>query len=433
MSGYPSAPGLPADLAGATAATRYVGGTASGSPASGTFHVGDFVIDQSGFTWVCTVAGSPGTWVSGQSSGGVSNATATAIASGTGGVSGGITFATNNNVQGAFSFSGAFELYGKSTGAVVNHEPLINIYDNNSGGGNVLKWQLGLDVANSVNDDFFIARGITSGGVQDTLYAVNQGTGTSPIVAWGVNYTPPPAGYSLAVAASNVSGRGALKLLMTASATGAYLNAIRSAGDTMFQISNDGSVRGVDNAVSSSGLVVADVGADASNVLSVVGRTTASAAIMRVLVSGAAGEWRISRDGTTDVQATLHGSGGVNTFNVRTQSQICTMIANSASDAILLLQMAATPSAVPFKIQTSAAALLFQVGQTGNVTMFDGGNLNLGTVTGTKIGTVGGAAGQKIGFFNQTPIVQPLLATGAAHTVDDVITTLQNLGLCRQS
>lgn len=39
----------------------------------------------------------------------------------------------------------------------------------------------------------------------------------------------------------------------------------------------------------------------------------------------------------------------------------------------------------------------------------------------------------KIGFFGKTPIAQPLLATGAGHTVDDVITVLQALGLCKQS
>lgn len=50
-------------LTGATVATRYVGGTAAGPPIAGTFAVGDFVITQVGSVWVCTVAGSPGTWV----------------------------------------------------------------------------------------------------------------------------------------------------------------------------------------------------------------------------------------------------------------------------------------------------------------------------------------------------------------------------------
>jgi hypothetical protein len=50
-------------LTGATAAVRFVGGTTSGSPGSGTFVVGDFVVARNGHIFVCTVAGSPGTWV----------------------------------------------------------------------------------------------------------------------------------------------------------------------------------------------------------------------------------------------------------------------------------------------------------------------------------------------------------------------------------
>lgn len=52
-----------AALTGATASTRYVGGTASVAPTTGTFAVGDFVISQTGHVFVCTVAGTPGTWV----------------------------------------------------------------------------------------------------------------------------------------------------------------------------------------------------------------------------------------------------------------------------------------------------------------------------------------------------------------------------------
>ena len=50
-------------LTGATAASRYVGATATGAPTSGTFAIGDFVVAQNGHIWVCTVAGTPGTWV----------------------------------------------------------------------------------------------------------------------------------------------------------------------------------------------------------------------------------------------------------------------------------------------------------------------------------------------------------------------------------
>jgi hypothetical protein len=52
-----------AALTGATSATRYVGGTTSGAPGSGTFSTGDFVIARDGHIYVCTSGGTPGTWI----------------------------------------------------------------------------------------------------------------------------------------------------------------------------------------------------------------------------------------------------------------------------------------------------------------------------------------------------------------------------------
>jgi collagen type VII alpha len=65
--------GLPLGLTGATAATRYVGGTTSGAPTTGTFAVGDAVFAQTGAVYVCTAAGTPGMWAT--YTGGASNAT----------------------------------------------------------------------------------------------------------------------------------------------------------------------------------------------------------------------------------------------------------------------------------------------------------------------------------------------------------------------
>lgn len=53
---------IPTGLGNATAATRYVGGTASSAPTSGTFLVGDYVVTQNAKIFVCITAGSPGTW-----------------------------------------------------------------------------------------------------------------------------------------------------------------------------------------------------------------------------------------------------------------------------------------------------------------------------------------------------------------------------------
>ena len=65
FTGNLSAPALIASgLTGATAASRYVGATTSGAPASGTFAIGDYVIDQTAKVWICTAAGTPGTWTS---------------------------------------------------------------------------------------------------------------------------------------------------------------------------------------------------------------------------------------------------------------------------------------------------------------------------------------------------------------------------------
>jgi len=63
FTGNVTAPALIASgLTGATTASRYVGGTVSGAPVSGTFNVSDFVIDQTGTMWICTTAGTPGVW-----------------------------------------------------------------------------------------------------------------------------------------------------------------------------------------------------------------------------------------------------------------------------------------------------------------------------------------------------------------------------------
>lgn len=80
---------------------------------------------------------------------------------------------------------------------------------------------------------------------------------------------------------------------------------------------------------------------------------------------------------------------------------------------------------------TTAQSLATRVTiDSSGLTIADAMNIVLNATTGTKIGT---ATTQKLGFWNVTPVVQQVLATGASHTVDDVITTLQTLGLVKQS
>lgn len=62
---YAERRGQPLGLTGAVAPTRYVGATSTATaPTSGTFVAGDFVIDSARHIWVCSAAGTPGTWIS---------------------------------------------------------------------------------------------------------------------------------------------------------------------------------------------------------------------------------------------------------------------------------------------------------------------------------------------------------------------------------
>jgi len=60
----------PTGLTGATAASRYVGATLTGSPVTGAFEAGDWIVTHDGHVWICSVAGSPGTWIDASSGGG---------------------------------------------------------------------------------------------------------------------------------------------------------------------------------------------------------------------------------------------------------------------------------------------------------------------------------------------------------------------------
>jgi hypothetical protein len=104
-------------MTGAANSVRVVGGNASGAPASGTFAVRDMAIDSDGTIWICTSAGSPGTWtqVSGAGGGGggaaVGSGTAQANA-----VGADVTMTSANTFYDGPSLSlsaGSWQLYGQ--------------------------------------------------------------------------------------------------------------------------------------------------------------------------------------------------------------------------------------------------------------------------------------------------------------------------------
>lgn len=73
----------------------------------------------------------------------------------------------------------------------------------------------------------------------------------------------------------------------------------------------------------------------------------------------------------------------------------------------------------------------FELKSSGGADLIFGNDINMTfkTGNGTKIGTF---TDQKFAFWNATPVVQQVLATGGGATVDNVISLLQTLGLCRQ-
>lgn len=77
-------------------------------------------------------------------------------------------------------------------------------------------------------------------------------------------------------------------------------------------------------------------------------------------------------------------------------------------------------------VDVATGSAVFTVKTTG-VLLADGENLELGTTTGSKIGT---AASQKLGFYGATPVIQRAKASynnWAAHT--DIVAALVALGL----
>lgn len=65
FSSEPSAPSLKVTgVTGAANQGRFVGVTTVGSPTTGTFAVGDWVVTQAGGLWICVAAGTPGRWYS---------------------------------------------------------------------------------------------------------------------------------------------------------------------------------------------------------------------------------------------------------------------------------------------------------------------------------------------------------------------------------
>lgn len=101
-----------------------------------------------------------------------------------------------------------------------------------------------------------------------------------------------------------------------------------------------------------------------------------------------------------------------------------------SGSSFTFMSEAASGAGIKFAVGTSTPTEIFRFNSSGDMVPAEGKNLIAGTTTGWKCGT---ATGQKIAWWGATPVVQQVLATGAGATVDNVITLLQTLGLCKQS
>lgn len=107
-------------------------------------------------------------------------------------------------------------------------------------------------------------------------------------------------------------------------------------------------------------------------------------------------------------------------------AQAITIASASASQLVIPGSAAASSIALPAEIGVQAEIIGLSNGKfavivtdaAGGIVLADGGNLALGTTTGSKIGT---AANQKLGFWNATPVVQP---SGAAQAAAGAVTTV---------
>jgi hypothetical protein len=93
------------------------------------------------------------------------------------------------------------------------------------------------------------------------------------------------------------------------------------------------------------------------------------------------------------------------------------------------------PGRLVFSVTADGAASpteALRISNDRSITVSDGGNVVLGTTTGTKIGT---ATTQKLGFYNATPVVQPTAVADSVDTTDIVaqfnalLSRMRDLGL----
>lgn len=186
---------------------------------------------------------------------------------------------------------------------------------------------------------------------------------------------------------------------------------------------------------------------DATDVVHAIGDLTSSKALNLHLKSGtdvdlkvlfeenghALKPWYIGVDASDSHKLVIgHNSStlGAGTVSIKFQS--------SSGDIEALTDWNFTKSGTQTFSKEGTGNLAFRAAATGQEITFKT-KTTFEVLTLTDDNTIGickilpGGTTYKLSFHNATPIAQQVLATGAGATVDNVITVLQNVGLCKQS
>ena len=173
--------GLASGLAGAAAASRYAGATASGAPASGAFLLGDWTIDQTGAIHVCSVAGTVGSGAVFTRVGGVA-VTAVTFAEST--ASPNDTVYVDSITAAGSTTNVDLALRPKGTGALTAHVANGTATGGDKRGANATDWQTSRGAAEQVASG---AESVIGGGSSNKVqtYGSTVAGGSSNVAATG--------------------------------------------------------------------------------------------------------------------------------------------------------------------------------------------------------------------------------------------------------
>lgn len=151
---------------------------------------------------------------------------------------------SNGNPLASIRYDGAFvsrssvRIWGKTVNGQSVAQPLVTFGTNADGTGDKMKWSMGLDVADSPqNDDFFIGRVNEDMSVSDHLYFKKY----PDFIASGLGFVPPPQGTSFSISSPDPANNWtAMWLRQGSQNTGSLLKGTTASPNTLFEFDRYG-------------------------------------------------------------------------------------------------------------------------------------------------------------------------------------------------